>query len=117
MLRLITIAVALTIYTTAASANPVRCLIEVDHKVYLNKVCNADFREDGSFSIGTDDSSTSYFAYVRKHEEGTAYGSWNEDPQSTHAHTSLGLRVRHGACWENEKAKICARQIDQKPNK
>jgi len=115
MLRLITIAASLTIFTTVASAKPVRCLIEVDHKVYLNKVCNADFfGEDGSFSIGTGHNPSPYFAYVHRQDKRTADGSWNADPQSTHAHTDLGLLVRHGECWVNKHAKICASKIHRK---
>ena len=114
MLRFITIAVALTIYTTAALAKPVRCLIEVDHKVYMNKICNGDFDDDGSFSIGTGNGRSPYSAYVNKDDENTAYGFWNENPQSTHAHTSLGLLVRHGACWQNKHARVCAWKIHKK---
>ena len=37
--------------------------------------------------------------------------SWNENPQSTHAHANLGVVTRKGACWVGANATICARDL------
>jgi len=88
----------------------VTCLIEVKNHVYLLGPCNFSPDKDGSFSIGTSDTRPSdYFAYVNKNEDGTAEAFWNEEPQASHAHTSLGTVKQDGPCWVNDHAKICAK--------
>jgi len=108
MLALLTLA-ALT-PPSAAKDRIVSCRIEVNGRVFLSGPCNFSPDKDGSFSIGTSDTKPSkYFAYVNKNPDGTAEASWNEDPRSTHAQSSLGTLKQHGACWVNEHAKICAK--------
>ena len=41
-------------------------------------------------------------------EAGNATGFWNGPDAESHAHEQLGTLTRQGACWVNERAKICA---------
>ena len=86
-----------------------RCVIQVKHKTYLSGPCEIkvnDYR--GSFSVGVGETHRSrYFAYVNMEEDGF-HGYWNETPDSNHAHASLGILKRDGACWKNEIARVCA---------
>ena len=41
-----------------------------------------------------------YFAYLLRYP-GETYGSWNENPKSTHADAELGRMRQQGACWIN----------------
>jgi hypothetical protein len=86
-----------------------RCLLQVKHKTYLDGRCEIGINDKlGSFTIGVGDTHRSkYFAYVNMEDDG-AHGYWNETPASNHAETSLGILKRHGACWENASARVCA---------
>lgn len=86
-----------------------RCMIQVKQKTYLNGPCEITINDSqGSFSIGAGETHRSkYFAYVNMQDDG-AHGYWNETPGSNHAHTSLGILKRDGACWKNETARVCA---------
>lgn len=87
-----------------------RCVLEVDHHSYLHGPCNIELLGDGSFSIGTGERNRSrYFAYVEVDKSsGKASGSWNGANGASHAHDDLGQLSRHGACWTNARAKVCA---------
>ena len=41
----------------------------------------------------------------------TAEASWNKNPKSLHADSSLGTLARSGACWGNATTQICARDL------
>lgn len=86
-----------------------QCMLQVKQKKYLDGPCeikNTDAQ--GSFSIGVGETQRSkYFAYVNMESDG-AHGYWNETPDSNHAHTELGILERHGPCWENNTARVCA---------
>ena len=86
-----------------------RCVIEVKQKTYLSGTCEIKVNDNrGSFSVGAGEKHRSrYFAYVNMEEDG-AHGYWNETPDSSHAHTSLGILMRDGACWKNDTARVCA---------
>ena len=86
-----------------------RCVLQVKQKTYLDGPCEIGVNDDqGSFTIGVSDTHRSkYFAYVNMESDG-AHGYWNETPDSNHAESSLGILKRHGACWENETARVCA---------
>ena len=93
-------------------AAPAHCLLKVKGHTYINRICNKSvFTSGGGFSLGTDELRSKYFVYVNQNIDGTAYGHWNADPESTHAHTSLGLLRRAGSCWQNKTAKICSWRI------
>jgi hypothetical protein len=98
--------------TNMAGAFVGDCLIEVDGATYLSGSCNIRmFNDDGSFSIGTGDTSTSrakHFAYVSLDAPGTANGTWNGIEGGNHAQEPLGALERDGACWVNAHARICA---------
>ncbi len=92
----------------SAHASPAKCLIQIDGTTYMNNDCNfSAIGDDGSFSIGTDDSLNRYFAYVLIYE-GVANASWNGVEAASHAHNSLGEMKRNGACLYNDRAIICA---------
>lgn len=84
--------------------------MQVAGRIYLNSVCNVEIQRDGSFSIGIGETARSkYFAIVDVDAgSGTARGFWNGDEASSHAHEELGRLTNNGACWKNERARICA---------
>jgi len=113
-LRLVAVlCVGLALHPGVAHAKVGGCTLQVDGRTYLDGPCNIDLESGGSFSIGTgnDRTRSRYFAYVAVEKDaGTAEGSWNgADPRSTHAHSPLGALRREGACWVNERARVCAR--------
>ena len=97
-----------------AAQRPALCKLVVKGKTYINGRCNFEDFGEGSFAIGVlgDDQPIPiggfYFAYVDVHGN-TAEAKWNEDPRESHANAPLGTLTRHGACWENAIAQICAR--------
>ncbi|WP_089177152.1 hypothetical protein [Bosea sp. AS-1] len=105
-MRAIVLALAL-MASGSALASQGRCLLVVDGRTYLKGLCPIDTQSDGSFSIGTGPR-PSFFAYVTVDKSGTAVGYWNEERGVSHAHSDLGTLTRNGACWVNERAKVCA---------
>jgi len=95
--------------SVSAHAYTAQCLLQIDGTTYINGDCNFSPHDDGtgSFSIGTDDPNSLYFAYVNIFD-GVAYGYWNGSSTSKHAHDSLGELKHNGACRFNDKAIICA---------
>ena len=85
---------------------PGRCLLEVDGKKYISGSCRVDLAKGGSFHV-YDLKKHGYFAYVNVNGN-SAEGYWNEDPMATHAQSPLGTLTRNGACWQNDRAKVCA---------
>lgn len=83
-----------------------RCVLEVDGRRLMTGTCLIDLERDGSFSI-YDNTQDGYFAMVFR-EGAEAIGHWNGAPGSTHAHDTLGILRRNGACWENQRARVCA---------
>jgi hypothetical protein len=82
-----------------------RCSLNVAGTTYIDGDCWIRLERDGSFQITSLDER--YFAQLDR--TGTeAVANWNEDPGSTHAHSTLGTMQRDGACWRNEEAQICA---------
>jgi hypothetical protein len=98
---------------SSADARPIQCLLQVNGRTYIDRVCNGNFQKDGSFSLGTDERNSPYFAYVNSNDDGSAEGYWNGEAWSSHAHDSLGTLFRSGACWQNAKARICAWKIGE----
>lgn len=84
------------------------CYLEVEGRVYLDKICNIE-RKFGIVSIGTGDSSREpYFAYVEIGEApDRAEGYWNGASADARAHVRLGTLRRQGNCWINASAKVC----------
>jgi len=98
-------------WSSSALAFPGKCLLQVDGRTYLNAICNIELDPaDGSFSIGTGESTRAkHFAIVNVGPvKGQAIGYWNGVAGESHAHEELGRLTRHGACWRNKRAKICA---------
>lgn len=88
------------------AVKPGRCLLVVDGTKYINGRCEIEMDKGGSFQI-YEKGKRGYFAYVNLTDDG-AEGWWNEERTATHAHSSLGTLTRNGACWENDRAKVCA---------
>ena len=86
-----------------------KCLLEVNKKKYLNGPCAITMENDGGFSIGASETQpVTYFAIISVTGKDVGEGFWNEEKGANHAHTPLGNLVRKGACWQNQKAKVCA---------
>jgi len=87
------------------------CILEVDGTRFIDGPCTFDQFDKGSFQIKHDP----YFAYVLR-DSRSARGSWNADPQSSHAHVNLGMLRRDGACWLNDHARVCAwKNAEERP--
>ncbi|RYG90160.1 MAG: SHOCT domain-containing protein [Alphaproteobacteria bacterium] len=84
-----------------------RCFLQVDGKSYIDGECDIVLEADGSFDIQDQFGSPTYFAKVLR-DGAEAQGYWNQYPGATRAHTDLGTLKRDGACWANDKARICA---------
>jgi hypothetical protein len=85
-----------------------KCLLEVNGQVYIKGICNIETWKDG-LSIGAGDLIRSHhFAYVNIGPDHVAQGFWNGLKGEAHADENLGRLVRHGACWVNELARVCA---------
>jgi hypothetical protein len=87
-----------------------KCLLEIDGETYISGTCPVVLDDEGSFTLGADGKTApeGYFAMVLVSGKNIADAYWNEAPASTHAQGSLGEVTRHGACWSNARAKICA---------
>ena len=109
LLLLLVYALVISFGPSLVHAETGRCVIQVKQKPYLSGTCEIKVNDNhGSFSVGAGEKHRSrYFAYVNMEEDG-AHGYWNETPDSSHAHTSLGILKRDGACWKNEMARVCA---------
>jgi hypothetical protein len=90
-----------------AATSQGKCLLQVNGRTYIRGPCNVS-TEGGGLSIGTQPDTSrrpiTYFAIVQPDGQ----GFWNEERGANHAHTPLGTLTRNGACWFNQKAKVCA---------
>ena len=101
-----------------AGGKTAKCLLQVDGVKYIDGKCEFSADADGSFSISSIKKADTrigpipeYYAMVNVYEPGVASGSWNGEPFASHAHSNFGELRRSTsdrACWENEKARICA---------
>ena len=102
----------------AANAGTARCLLEIDGKTYIDGPCSFTPAAGGSFGIGSTRTAEGrwgpipeYYASVMLERPGVATAAWNEERFAEHAHSNLGTLRRSEtdkACWENERARICA---------
>lgn len=106
IILLLSICLLFTAIANAQSGKRGRCLLEVNGKKYINGACRIVMQNDGSFEI-YDLRKRGYFSSVIMSENGAA-GYWNGIEKGSHAHDNLGELSRDGACWKNEKAKVCA---------
>lgn len=106
------IAAALLSMSSFAGSEPgfaAECLLEVDGWKAVQQECRFEPRGGGDFMIGDVLGPLGYFAIVHLNEDRlTAEAWWNEERFANHAHSYLGTLVRDGACWQNERARICA---------
>ncbi|WP_299743219.1 hypothetical protein [Devosia sp.] len=107
------IVVALLATTCATSArNITRCLIEVDGTTWADGPCEFNPLDEGYASfqvVEKAEPQTFAYIYVNQYDEPT-HGVWNGGEGATHAHDRLGELRKDGACWVNERAKVCAWQ-------
>ncbi len=112
------VGVILLVKAPVAYAFMGECSLEVYGRTYINGSCNIEMMGGGDFTIGAGEPRRSeYFAYVflDRDAPGTARGYWNGTRASSHAHDELGRLSRHGGCWINDRAKVCAWKAGTRP--
>lgn len=105
------IATTLALVVGQANARPADCLLVVDQKTRIDGVCDFQPNPDGFQILSI--ARPLIFADVQRTSSLSAFGNWNEEPGSTHAHSSLGELRRDGACWINDRARVCAWKIGE----
>jgi len=91
----------------ASPAFAADCTLTLHGKTHISGPCRFEqFEKSGSFTVAKGD----WFAYVYVNGK-SATGNWNDDDghPSRHADADLGDLTRHGACWSNSNATVCAR--------
>ena len=102
--KLVTIMLLMGVWTIPAAADgTTRCVLEVDGQSYIDGPCEYSPSDSGDFQISAKD----YFAYIYPSYK-PVLGYWNGTPGTTHAHDPLGELTKNGACWVNDRAKVCA---------
>ena len=92
---------------TTTEVDPTHCYVEVDGIVWLDASCPVDTSGGpGSWIMNTGPQSVETFVYLATYE-GEITGHWNGGTGATHAHSPLGILTRHGACFTNERVKVC----------
>lgn len=103
---------ALVIGASASASELIhgRCFLMTNGVVYLDGPCPIILYPDGGFQIGYEpgDDETGYWAVLDGPTGNEARGYWNAAWGMSHAHASLGLLRRQGACWENSISQMCA---------
>lgn len=100
--------------TAAASSSSAaftvgECLMEVDERTWFEGRCNVTLEADGSiFFNRADVDGSPYFGSVDATENGFGTGWWNGPTNDDHAHHELGTMTYDGACWSNDRARVCA---------
>lgn len=103
-------------------AKPVQCFLSIDGITYINKICDGVFEHDGSFTLGIDNTPTGtghrnkYFVYMGHNNDGTMDGYWNGVAAESHAQDPLGTLKQSGACWVNDKTRVCAWKVGEAQN-
>lgn len=90
------------------------CEINVAGKVYSNGRCHISITSlQDTKTIVITDILNGYFACINTDGENrdSAKGYWNGVDKGDHAQDELGTLKRAGACWANEKAKLCYRWL------
>ncbi len=99
------------------------CFVEIDGKAYLDGPCrlmkNA-FYGPGGLALANLMSNTKLYVIEVRRQEGDpdaiAKGFWNGRSGLTRVATPLGDLTANGACWENERARLCAwKQSEGRP--
>lgn len=111
LLLLVLFCVAALAVNARSSARRGKCLLVIDGKTYISGRCEIEMYNDGtgSFQITEIRKRGAYFAQVLiDSSNGTALGYWNGERDATHAHSDIGSLSRDGACWKNDRARVCA---------
>lgn len=108
MHKIILAVLALISGSSAANADPAKCILEIDGKNVINGKCDfSPIGKDGSFIITSNDGST--FAQVSVEEKDNGIIYWNGGNFTSHAHGTVGRAMRFGACWIVDSAnRVCA---------
>ncbi len=89
----------------------VRCEFRVDGKIYISGPCEYRYSENQvEFGQKRPENYYRYFGFIdyRNANKTVGEGTWNgPDIHSMHGDNFLGLMSRHGACWSNERARLC----------
>jgi hypothetical protein len=88
------------------------CLLAVDGHEYVHGRCPVYLEPGGTFTLNTGQPNRplTWFAFVSVEPDGTGTAYWNEEKGVDKADSRLGAVTRHGACWSNARARICARR-------
>ena len=112
-MRPLIVVLVLLATTYATSARDIsRCLIEVDGRTWADGPCDFEPLDEGDASFEViEKAQPQTFAYIFMAQDGDPpHGFWNGGEGATHAHDDLGELRRDGACWLNDRAKVCAWQ-------
>lgn len=88
------------------------CYLKVDRVVRVKGRCLVFPMGKDEYTLNTWDHGKpahSHFAMVSANPDGTATASWNADPDDDRAMDPLGIVIRQGNCWINERTRICVR--------
>ncbi len=94
-----------------AQARPADCLLVVDQQTRIDGACEFKPSDDGFQILSS--TAPLVFAFVFRSGDGSAEGHWNDPPGSTRAHSYLGTLRRDGACWANDRARVCAWKVGE----
>lgn len=99
--------------SSSSSSAKRSCYLRVDGKVRVSGSCLVyPMGADGSYTLNTWDKgkpAQSHFAVVSVNGSTTADATWNKDPEDDRALDPLGTVKLVKGCWQNARAKICAR--------
>lgn len=112
-MRALAIVLALLATTCTTSARDIsRCLLEVDGTTWVDGPCEFQPLEQGDASFEViEKAQPQTFAYIFMAQDGDPpYGFWNGGGGASHAHDDLGELRRDGACWVNDRVRVCAWQ-------
>jgi hypothetical protein len=81
------------------------CLLEVDGRKFIDGDCSwGPYTEDHKSMVME---GSGYFAILYSEDDSHAFGYWNEEPNSGHAHTTLGMLSKVDGCWTNTTVRMC----------
>lgn len=82
------------------------CSLQVNGALVFNGPCQIDGAAPGGpFLAKTADGK--YAVWIKQKSKGVSELLWNDTASSEQVETSLGTVVRLGACWANDKSKLC----------
>lgn len=86
------------------------CAFVLDASLIFSGSCRR-VQDDGDSPIWYFGEGDAYFVYLLLDGADTAEAWWNGEPNAGHAHNSLGRLVDDGRCWQNPRASLCYKTI------